>query len=96
MTRSEVKQCVINSLGKILVDKSLIQEKDDATLAELVMDEDDFAEFFRSLQTEFDIDLPHRIKADISHPMEHTLYSHLTLQGLVDLILVQMKNRKTN
>jgi hypothetical protein len=94
MERADVKQHVIDTLGKILVDKSLIQEKDDAMLSELVLDEDDFAEFFASLQSDFNIVLPNRIKSDISHIPEHSSYSQLTLQGLVDLILVQMKNRK--
>jgi hypothetical protein len=96
MNRTEVKQHVIDTLGKILVDKSLIQEKDDAMLSELVLDEDDFTEFFTSLQTDFNIVLPHRIKSDISHLPEHSAYSQLTLQGLVDLILTQMKGRKNH
>lgn len=94
MDRTEIKQHVLDTLGKILVDKSLIQEKDDAMLSELVLDEDDFAEFFASLQSDFNIVLPNRIKSDISHLPEHTAYRQLTLQGLVDLILVQMKGRK--
>jgi hypothetical protein len=96
MNRTEVKQHVIDTLGKILVDKSLIQEKDDAMLSELVLDEDDFIEFFTNLQTEFNIVLPHRIKSDIAHLPEHSAYSQLTLQGLVDLILTQMKGRKNH
>jgi len=94
MERTEIKQHVIDALGKILVDKSLIQEKDDALLTELVLDEDDFEEFFKSLQDDFDIVLPSRVKADISHIPEHSTYSQLTLQGLVDLILIQMKDKK--
>lgn len=96
MDRTEIKQHVIDTLGKILVDKSLIQEKDDALLAELVLDEDDFEEFFKNLQDDFDIVLPSRIKADISHLPEHSSYSQLTLQGLVDLILVRMKGKPDN
>lgn len=94
MNRTEVKQHVIDTLGKILVDKSLIQEKDDALLSELVLDEEDFTEFFTSLQADFNIVLPNRIKVDISHLPEHSAYSQLTLQGLVDLIMTQMKDRK--
>jgi len=93
MDRTEVKQHVLDTLGKILVDKSLIQQRDDAMLVELVLDEEDFAQFFAELQTDFDIVLPHRIKSDIAHLPEHSAYNHLTLQGLVDLILVQMKTQ---
>jgi len=96
MNRTEVKQHVIDTLGKILVDKSLIQNKDDAMLSELELDEKDFSEFFTSLETDFNIVLPHRIKSDISHPPKHSPYSQLTLQGLVDLILTQMKGRKNH
>jgi len=96
MKPAEVKQHVIDTLGKILVDKSLIQEKEDAMLSELVLDEKDFAIFFTELQADFDIVLPRQIKSDISHLPEHSRYSQLTLQGLVDLILVQMKNRKAH
>lgn len=93
MDRTEVKQHVFDALGKILVDKSLIQEKDDALLSEFFLDEADFAVFFANLQSDFDIVLPTRIKSDISHLPEHSSYSQLTLQGLVDLILVKMKSR---
>lgn len=96
MDRIEVKQHVLDTLGKILVDKSLIQEKDDAMLSELVLDEEDFAQFFSELQSDFNIVLPSRIKSDISHLPEHSAYHQLTLQGLVDLILVQMKGRKNH
>jgi len=96
MNRAEVKQHVIDTIGKILVDKSLIQEKDDAMLSELVLDEDDFDTFFAELQREFDITLPPRIKKDIAHLPEDPTYSQLTLQGLVDLILTQMKGSKNH
>jgi hypothetical protein len=94
MNRTEVKQHVIDTLGKILVDKSLFQEKEDALLSELVLDEQDFSDFFTILQADLKIVLPNRIKSDISHLPEHSAYSQLTLQGLVDLILIQMKGKK--
>ncbi|OQR28789.1 hypothetical protein BWR59_21050 [Pseudomonas sp. Bc-h] len=96
MNHAEVKQHVIDTLGKILVDKSLIQEEDDALLTELVLDEDDFEEFFSTLQTDFNIELPQRIKSDISRLPDHATYNQLTLQGLVDLIFTHMKGKKNH
>ncbi|WP_062380105.1 hypothetical protein [Pseudomonas abietaniphila] len=85
MDRNEVKQHVIDTLGKILVDKSLIQEKDDALLSELELDEQDFQEFFTTLQTDFKIVLPNSVRSDITH-FSDSANSQLTLQGLIDLI----------
>jgi hypothetical protein len=96
MNRAEVKQHVIDTLGKILVDKSLIQQEDDALLSKLVLDEEDFDRFFDELQCEFNITLPPRIKKNIAHLPEDPTYSQLTLQGLVDLILTQMKGSKNH
>jgi hypothetical protein len=96
MNRSEVKQHVIDTLGKILIDKSLIQQKDDALLSEFGLDEEDFIQFFADLQDDFNIVLSRQIKSDISHLPEHVAYRQLTLQGLVDLILTQMKVRKNH
>lgn len=92
MDRAEINQHVIDTLGKILVDKTLIQEKEDAMLSELVLDEDDFEEFFTELQSDFKIVLPTTVKSDISHLLEKPDYRQLTLQGLVDVILTQMKS----
>ncbi|MFK3974567.1 hypothetical protein ACI2KS_27980 [Pseudomonas sp. NPDC087358] len=94
MDHSDIKQHVIDALGKILVDKSLIQERDDALLSELVLDEEDFADFFASLQEDFDIVLPQRMKSEISHLPENPDYSQLTLEGLSTLIQEKMKSRK--
>ncbi|QSB21420.1 hypothetical protein JN403_11650 [Pseudomonas sp. 15A4] len=47
MKRSEVRQHVIDTIGKILVDKTLIQEEDDVMLSALELDEEDFREFFQ-------------------------------------------------
>ncbi|WP_296255346.1 MULTISPECIES: hypothetical protein [unclassified Pseudomonas] len=94
MDRNEIQQHVIDELGKILVDKSVIQEQDDVMVRELFLDSDDFAVFFADLQSDFDIALPNRIKTDLSHMPDNPDYSQLTLGGLVDLILVQMKTRK--
>lgn len=96
MNHAEVKQHVIDTLGKILVDKSLIQEEDDALLTELVLDEDDYKEFFSTLQTDFNIELPQQIKSDISRLPDHATYHQLTLQGLVDLIFTHMKRKKNH
>lgn len=93
MDRREIKQHILDTLGKILVDKSVIQDQEDAMLSELFLDEDDFAVFFSHLQSDFDIALPHRIKSELAHLQQSPDYHQLTLQGLVDLILVQMKGR---
>ncbi|WP_341963059.1 hypothetical protein [Pseudomonas sp. RC10] len=94
MDRSEIQQHIFDTLGKILVDKSIIQEQADPMVSELFLDEEDFGNFFEDLQTDFNITLPSRVKSELSHLPENPDYSQLTLQGLVDLILVQMKNRK--
>ncbi|WP_456292643.1 hypothetical protein [Pseudomonas sp. AK106] len=93
MKRSEVRQHVIDTIGKILVDKTLIQEEEDVTLSALELDEADFNEFFSLLQSDFGVVLPNQIKADIAAMSAHSPYGQLTLQGLVDLILVEKKRR---
>lgn len=96
MNRLDIQQHVIDTLGKILVDKSLIQGQEDTLLSELVLDEEDFAVFFADLQDHFNISLPTRTKSEISHLPDHSQYSQLTLQGLVDVILTQMGSRRHN
>lgn len=88
MDRREIQQHVFDTLGIILVDKDPIQ--DDALLADLVLDEEDFAEFFSHLQAEFGIVMPGKVRSQISH----TLDQKLTLQGLVDRILMEMKGKR--
>ncbi|UZJ61822.1 hypothetical protein OKW98_08965 [Pseudomonas sp. KU26590] len=80
---------MIDTIGKILVDKTLIQEEEDVVLNALELDEADFKEFFSILQSDFGIVLPDQIKADIAAMSAHSPYGQLTLQGLVDLILVE-------
>jgi hypothetical protein len=96
MTRSEVEQHIFDTLGKILVDKSVIQEQPDLPVSQLFLDEADFGNFFADLQTEFNINLPSRIKSDLSHLPESPDYSQLTLQELVTLITEKMKNGKSH
>lgn len=93
MKRSEVRQHVIDTIGKILVDKTLIQEEDDVMLSALELDEEDFREFFSILQSDFGIVLPNQIKADIAGMSAQSPYGQLTLQGLVDQILVEKRRR---
>ncbi|HEX8589502.1 hypothetical protein [Pseudomonas sp.] len=93
MKRSEVRQHVIDTIGMILVDKTLIQEADDVLLDALELDEADFKEFFSILQSDFGIVLPNRIKTDISAMSAHSPYGQLTLQGLIDLILVEKRGK---
>jgi len=96
MDRTEIKQHVIDALGKILVDKSPIQEKDDALLSELKLDEDDFDAFFAALEADFKIKLPDRTKTHIAHSLEPASQVQLTLDDLVDLILTQMKSGRNH
>ncbi len=92
MDRREIRQHVFDVLGIILVDKDPIQ--DEALLTDLKLDEEDFADFFSHLQADFHIDVPKSIRNQIADPSGNSPYQQLTLQGLVDLILIQMKNRK--
>ena len=93
MKRSDIRKHVIDTIGKMLVDKSWFQEEEDISLNALEMDEADFREFFTMLQSDYGITLPNQIKADISALSAHSLYGQLTLEGLVDLILVEKKRR---
>ncbi|WP_296183357.1 hypothetical protein [Pseudomonas sp. UBA1879] len=95
MDRSEMEQHIFDTLGKILVDKSIIQEKADPLMSELVLEPEDFDDFFAELQSYFGITLPTRIKTDLSHLPDSQDYSQLTLQGLVDVILIEMNNKKS-
>ncbi|MET0612725.1 MAG: hypothetical protein ABWZ39_15820 [Pseudomonas caspiana] len=47
MDREEIRQHVVDALGVILVDKSVIEENQ--TLDDLVLDEDDIDELFKML-----------------------------------------------
>jgi hypothetical protein len=47
MDRNEIRQHVVDALGVILVDKSVIREN--RTLDDLVLDEDDIDELFKKL-----------------------------------------------
>lgn len=89
MDRSEIEQHVLDALGKILVDKSLIQEKDNAALSELVLDEEDYARLFAELSTDFNIVPTPQTVSDISHLPEHPELSQMTLIELVDKIYVE-------
>ncbi len=60
MNRKEIGQKVFDALGIILVDKSAIQ--DNATLADLALDDDDIERFFRALEEAFDFTLPEAIR----------------------------------
>lgn len=93
MKRDDVRQHVIDTIGKILVDKTLIQEEDDVRLSALELDEEDFREFFSILQSDFGIVLPSQVKADIAGMSAHSPNGKLTLQGLVNLILDEKKRR---
>lgn len=95
MDRLEIQQHVLDTLGKILIDKSVMQGQENVLVSALGLDEEDFAEFFADLQSRFHIQLPIPIKSDLSHLPEHPDYSQLTLQGLIDLILLKMTSEES-
>ena len=94
MNRREIQQHIFDTLGTILVDKDPIKE--DALLTGLALDTADFGTFFSTLQADFGIVVPSDIKSEISQLTDKSPYQQLTLEGLVDLILVHMKSGKAH
>lgn len=91
MDRPEIYQHVIDALGKILVDKDPI--RDDALMADLILDKQDFDQFFSDLQSDFGIVMPPRLKAELSQLPDNDEHHQLTLNGFVDVIAAEMKDR---
>lgn len=87
MERLEIQQKLHNVLGVMLVDKAEIRE--DATLKDLALEDLEVDDLLDQLEFEFGIIFPTRIKHRI-----HRAPEHLTLQILVDVILVLMENDK--
>lgn len=87
MERVEIQQRLHNALGVILIDKAEIRE--DATLKDLALEESEIDELLDQLEYELGIIFPIRIKNRI-----HKAPDHLTLQILVDVIVVLMGNEK--
>jgi len=81
MERLEIQQRIHNILGVMLVDKTEIRE--DATLKDLALEDFEIEDLLDQLEFEFGIIFPIRIKDRIYKAPEH-----LTLQILVDVILV--------
>ncbi|HEY0289026.1 MAG TPA: hypothetical protein VGC62_18780 [Pseudomonas sp.] len=92
MDRPKIYQHVIDALGKILIDKDPI--RDDALIADLILDKQDFEQFFSDLQADFGIVIPPRLKNELSDLPDNSIYRELTLEGLVDVIAGQMKDKK--
>ncbi|WP_268797352.1 hypothetical protein [Pseudomonas huanghezhanensis] len=92
MERPEIYQHVIDALGRILVDKDPI--RDDALITELFLDTQDFEQFFSDLQTDFGIALPLRIKSELSDLPDSADYHQMTLDGFVDVIAKEMKEKR--
>lgn len=90
MDRREIQQHVFDALGTILIDKEPIQST--ALLSSLVLDVDDLAKFFETLENDHRIDIPLPIRHDLAETFNTSSYSQLTLEGLVDLILFHMKS----
>jgi hypothetical protein len=89
MDRPEIYQHVIDALGKILVDKDPI--RDDALMTDLILDKQDFDQFFSDLQLDFE--MPPRLKAELSQLPDNDDHHELTLSAFVDVIASEMKNR---
>jgi hypothetical protein len=87
MERLDIQQRLHNALGVMLIDKAEIRE--DATLKDLALEDSEIDELLDQLEFEFGIVFPTRIKNRIYKAPEH-----LTLQILVDVILVLMENDK--
>jgi len=85
MNRWDIQQRVYNTIGTIIVDKSEIREE--ATLEELALDNTDIDVLFDLLQMEFGIVFAPRIRNRADKAPEH-----LTLQILIDVILVMTAN----
>lgn len=81
MKRLDIQQRLYNTLGVLLVDKSEIREY--ATLKDLALEDFEIEDLLDQLEFEFDILFPTRIKDRI-----YKVPEHLTLQMLVDVILV--------
>jgi hypothetical protein len=82
MNREEIRQKVFNALGIILVDKSAIQ--DDATLADLALDDHDIELFFLELKEALGFTLTETIRtAVIASPGQFALHR------IIGLILLQ-------
>jgi hypothetical protein len=79
MDRDEIRKHVEGVIGVILVDKSMIRE--DSTLTDLVLDNDDIDQLFRVLDDEFGIVASHR---DRKFARKHP--ERMTLKLLVDRI----------
>jgi hypothetical protein len=85
MERLDIQQRLHNALGVMLIDKAEIRE--DATLKDLALEDLEIDELIDQLEFEFGIVFPTRIKNRI-----HKAPEHLTLQILVDVILVLLEN----
>ncbi|EKG36902.1 hypothetical protein Pav037_3360 [Pseudomonas syringae pv. avellanae str. ISPaVe037] len=84
MNRKEIGQKVFDALGIILVDKSAIQ--DNATLADLALDDEDIERFFSALEEAFDFTLPEAIRGKaIARP------DQFALNKIIKLILHEVK-----
>lgn len=79
MDRDEIRKHVEGVLGVILVDKSMIRE--DSTLKDLVLDDDDIDQMFRTLDDDFGIVASHRDRR-----FAHTHPERMTLKLLVERI----------
>ncbi|SEJ03798.1 hypothetical protein [Pseudomonas sp. NFR16] len=100
MDKDEVRQHVDDALGKILVDKTLIQEDGDPRLTEFMLEEEDVVNFLEALRSDSNIPLPKDSLSEFlrAFGVRDTEEAHhgepqstLTAEGLVELIVKKMK-----
>lgn len=91
MDRPEIYQRVIDALGKILVDKDPI--RDDALMSDMILDKEDFDQFFRDLQSDLGIVMPPHFKSELAQLSDDNDHRELTLNGFVDKIEAEMRKR---
>lgn len=81
MDRERVTQRILDALGIILVDKSQI--RDNATFAEMCLDEDDVQMLLERLEEMFGCQFPQRVRERLQQRPEH-----VSVPMIVDLIML--------
>jgi hypothetical protein len=89
MENSDIRDHVFDALGKILVDKELIE--DHTLFSDLRLDKDDLDEFFTDLRVTYGIGAPISLKSDL---LEDSGPRTLTVDDLVNRIAAHMKDKK--
>lgn len=86
MDREGVTQRVLDALGIILVDKSQI--RDNATFAEMLLDDEDVQRLLERLEDMFGCRFPQRIRESARKRPDH-----ISVPVIVDLIMLMHQER---